>query len=134
MRQATREDQANCKDGLRPIGDIFCNNGKTSLFGGYPSPPFLFFLFLFLSRNAFTSQYRHLPLLSQVALPFYLTHQQVFHNNNCNLASSYVSSGARSDSFGRSLGALPRHFPMYPGPHHHRCLLHFPAHHQAGSY
>ena len=29
------------------------------------------------SRNAFTSQYRHLPLLNQVAMPFYLTHQQV---------------------------------------------------------
>ena len=29
------------------------------------------------SRTAFTSQYRHLPLLNQVAMPFYLTHQQV---------------------------------------------------------
>ena len=28
-------------------------------------------------RNAFTSQYRLLPLLNQVAMPFYLTHQQV---------------------------------------------------------
>merc|ERR1719295_1271781 len=27
--------------------------------------------------TAFTSQYRHLPLLNQVAMPFYLTHQQV---------------------------------------------------------
>ena len=31
------------------------------------------------ARNAFNSQYRYLPLLNQVAMPFYLTHGQVIH-------------------------------------------------------
>ena len=91
------------------------------------------FCLLLLSRSAFTSQYRHLPLLSQVALPFYLTHQQVFQNN-CNLISSSGIKGACGDSFGDPLGAIPRCFPMYPGLNNHRSLPHFPSHHQAGPY
>ena len=31
------------------------------------------------ARNAFYSQYPYLPLLNQVAMPFYLTHGQVIH-------------------------------------------------------
>ena len=30
-----------------------------------------------VARHTFTGHYRHLPLLSQAAMPFYLTHQQV---------------------------------------------------------
>ena len=30
-----------------------------------------------ITRDLVTMQYRHLPLLSQIAMPFYLTHQQV---------------------------------------------------------
>ena len=31
------------------------------------------------ARNAFNSQYRYLPLLNQLAMPFYLTHGQVIY-------------------------------------------------------
>jgi len=48
-------------------------NGTTRAFGEW-----LFVLGAYaVARTAFTSQYRHLPLLNQVAMPFYLTHQQV---------------------------------------------------------
>ena len=48
--------------------------GKTPTFSVYVLKLFKIPIF---SRNAFTSQYRHLPLLNQIAMPFYLTHQQV---------------------------------------------------------
>jgi len=48
-------------------------NGTIKAFGEW-----LFVLGAYaVARTAFTSQYRHLPLLNQVAMPFYLTHQQV---------------------------------------------------------
>ena len=48
--------------------------GKTPTFSVYVLKLFTIPIF---SRNAFTSQYQHLPLLNQIAMPFYLTHQQV---------------------------------------------------------
>lgn len=46
-------------------------------------------LFYCLSfRNSFTSQFQLLPILSEIAMPFYLTHHQVrFWRNNCTMCT-----------------------------------------------
>ena len=86
---------------------------------------------LFSSRTAFTSQYRHLPLLNQVAMPFYLTHQQVSFIARIATIVSLIS-GACGSPFRRPLGALPQHLPKYLAPCHHCHLPPCSSDNQAG--
>ena len=92
------------------------------------------FLTISHQRTAFTSQHRHLPLLNQVAMPFYLTHQQVVTTPPCNYRDFLLLlfiPGSRSGSVRRSLGALPQHLSKHLDPLYHCHFPSFLCHHQA---